>query len=145
MYPWRDEVETALNTSYSRPSWCTAVPTAPCARVWITRDENLSRGIYHLRGDAFRLTECVSPPLLLALSFTRLLLARTQFKFEAVNGLRREELGSTESMTKEQASLEIKIEVNAALVAKTFRGTGNEAPVSRTRFSNLLFFFSVPS
>lgn len=101
MYPWRDEVETALNTSYSRPSWCTAVPsvptTAPCARVWITRDENLSRGIYHLRGDAFRLTECVSPPLLLALSFTRLLLARTQFKFEAVNGLRRKELGSTES------------------------------------------------
>lgn len=101
MYPWRDEVETALNMSYSRPSWCTAVPsvptTAPCARVWITRDENLSRGIYHLRGDAFRLTECVSPPLLLALSFTRLLLARTQFKFEAVNGLRRKELGSTES------------------------------------------------
>lgn len=46
-------------------------------------------------------------------------------------------------MTKEQASLEIKIEVNAAPVAKTFRGTGNEAPVSRTRFSNLRFFFPI--
>lgn len=44
-------------------------------------------------------------------------------------------------MTKEQASLEIKIEVNTAPVAKTFRGTGNEALVSRTRFSNLRFFF----
>lgn len=47
-------------------------------------------------------------------------------------------------MTKEQASLEIKIEVNAAPVAKTFRGTGNEALVSRTRFSNLRFFFFCP-
>lgn len=50
-------------------------------------------------------------------------------------------------MTKEQASLEIKIEVNVAPVAKTFRGTGNEAPSPfRERDSRIsVFFFSVPS
>lgn len=50
-------------------------------------------------------------------------------------------------MTKEQASFEIKIEVNAAPVAKTFRGTGNEAPSPfRERDSRIsVFFFSVPS
>lgn len=77
--PWRDEVETALNTSYSRPSWCTAshrYNNRPLVRVWIIRDENLSRDIYHLRGDAFQLTE-LSPPLLS--SRTHLLPARTQF------------------------------------------------------------------
>lgn len=45
-------------------------------------------------------------------------------------------------MTKEQASLEIKIEVNAAPVAKTFRGTGNEAPLPfRERDSRISVFF----
>lgn len=48
-------------------------------------------------------------------------------------------------MTKEQASLEIKIEVNAAPVAKTFRGTGNEAPSPfRERDSRISVFFFCP-